>query len=76
MGRYKMIGRPLLPFRVLEGRVSGEEFEADLDELTESRLVGAGALAVLPEKRQAPKVEAKQEREQTRSEPARREPSR
>lgn len=73
MGRYKMIGQPLLPFKVLEGRVPGEEFTAKLDSLTESRLVGAGALVILPDKKEEPatKTEQKQERPEPRKEPQR-----
>lgn len=54
MKRYEITGIPLCPpFDILAGRSVGTVFDADLDEALEHRLVGEGALRVLP----SPKAE-------------------
>jgi outer membrane biosynthesis protein TonB len=52
MTTYRMTGRPLTPFTVLEGRVMGEEFEADIDDEIEQLLVGSGALQIVTEEKE------------------------
>lgn len=61
MARYKKIGQPLTPWRVLEGRRKGEVFEADLDDATERALLAQGAITVVGKSaaKPEPKTETK-----------------
>lgn len=56
MARYRKLADPLLPFAVIQAHRKGEEFDAELDEATERRLVGIGALVRLkdPEPEEKP----------------------
>lgn len=51
MSRYRVTGKPNIPFDVLTDHSVGDEFDAELDKDEERMLVDIGALEKLPPKR-------------------------